>query len=223
MKAKVKAKIAIDGLMILLLLLLMMFPLTGQEFHEWMGAGMLALFLVHNILNFKWYKGLAKGTYTSARAAQTVLNCALLVCMLALAWSGMTMSGYVFDFLPASGAMGLARRMHMAASYWGFVLMSLHLGFHWFMVTGAFGRRLRDGKRSKGVLYALRISALAAAVWGAICFVRADLLSYMLVRNPFVFFDFEKTALRVLAENAGIMELWAFLGYYFVKWRRNVR
>lgn len=223
MKAKAKIKTAIDISMILLLLLLMLFPITGQEFHEWVGVGMLALFVAHNILNLKWYKGLPRGKYTAARAAQTAVNGALLVCLLCLAWSGITMSGYVFDFLPSGGGMGLARRVHMAASYWGFLLMSLHLGFHWSMAAVAIGKGVRDRKHSKGVLYALRILALAITAWGAVCFVRADLVSYLFLKNHFVFFDFEKTALQALAEYAAMMELWAFLGYYFMKWRRTVR
>lgn len=49
-------------------------------------------------------------------------------------YSGIVMSNYVFGFVSISGQMALARQMHMAASYWGFVLMSVHLGFHWSMI-----------------------------------------------------------------------------------------
>ena len=40
----------------------------------------------------------------------------------------------------------MARSMHMAASYWGFVLMSVHLGMHWGMIVGMF-RRLLKGRK----------------------------------------------------------------------------
>lgn len=43
MKLKMKIKVIIDLLMTILLLLLMAFQITGQEFHEWFGAGMLVL------------------------------------------------------------------------------------------------------------------------------------------------------------------------------------
>lgn len=43
MKLKMKIKVFIDFLMTMLLLLLMAFQITGQEFHEWFGAGMLVL------------------------------------------------------------------------------------------------------------------------------------------------------------------------------------
>ncbi len=45
MKFKMKIKVVIDLFMTILLLLLMTFQITGQEFHEWFGAGMLVLFL----------------------------------------------------------------------------------------------------------------------------------------------------------------------------------
>ena len=44
MNLKMKIKVIIDFLMTILLLLLMAFQITGQEFHEWFGAGMLVLF-----------------------------------------------------------------------------------------------------------------------------------------------------------------------------------
>ena len=40
----------------------------------------------------------------------------------------------------------MARSMHMAACYWGFVLMSVHLGMHWGMIVGMF-RRLLKGRK----------------------------------------------------------------------------
>lgn len=52
MKFKMKLKMGIDFLMTVLLLLLMAYQVTGEAFHEYIGAGMLILFLIHNFLNF---------------------------------------------------------------------------------------------------------------------------------------------------------------------------
>ena len=43
---------------------------------------------------------------------------------------------YVFAFLNIHGGISLARLLHMASSYWGFVVMALHLGIHWGIFTG---------------------------------------------------------------------------------------
>lgn len=63
-------------IMTVLLLFLMARQLTGDSAHEWLGAGMLILWIVHHILNRSWY---SHGTYMtltaygeSAKAALTL-------------------------------------------------------------------------------------------------------------------------------------------------------
>lgn len=90
----------IDFLMTVLLLLLMSYQITGQELHEWFGAGMLVLFLLHNILNVRWYGSLFKGKYTLLWAMQTLINISVLIDMLCLGFSGVVMSRHVFAGLP---------------------------------------------------------------------------------------------------------------------------
>ena len=61
MKPKMMVKISIDFVMTILLLLLMARQITGESAHEWLGAGMFLLWVVHHILNFKWHGNLFKG------------------------------------------------------------------------------------------------------------------------------------------------------------------
>lgn len=217
MNLKMKIKISIDFLMTILLLLLMVFQITGQEFHEWFGAGMLVLFLAHNILNFKWYSNLRGGKHRLTRVLQMAINFVALLSMLCLAYSGIVMSHYVFGFVSISGQMALARQVHMAASYWGFVLMSVHLGFHWSMVVGIAGKIVRDRKIPKSIPWIPRIIAVVVAGYGAVCFYKADIVSYMFLKNQFAFFDFEQTAVSVFIEYTAMMGLWVFIGYYSMK------
>lgn len=98
MKLKMKIKVIIDLLMTILLLLLMAFQITGQEFHEWFGAGMLALFLAHNILNFKWYKSLFKGKYSIVRVLRVTVNFTILFSILCLAYSGTEMVSFISGY-----------------------------------------------------------------------------------------------------------------------------
>ena len=51
MKTLAKVKIAVDVLMTLLLLFLMGYQFWGDTAHEWAGAIMFILFIVHHILN----------------------------------------------------------------------------------------------------------------------------------------------------------------------------
>jgi hypothetical protein len=84
MKPKLIFKLSLDVVMIVLLLIQMAFQVTGQESHEWTGAGMFIVFLLHNVLNIRWYKTLFKGAYTAIRFFQTLINLAVLVSVLAL-------------------------------------------------------------------------------------------------------------------------------------------
>ena len=72
--------------MTIFLLLLMAYQVTGETLHEWIGAGMLVLFLLHNILNIRWYRGLTKGKYAALRILRTVINFSILAAMLIQAY-----------------------------------------------------------------------------------------------------------------------------------------
>lgn len=214
---KPKIKMGIDILMTALLLCLMGYQITGQLFHEWFGAGMLVLFLAHNILNIRWYGSLFKGKYRLPRLIQTIVDLSVLVSMLCLGYSGIVMSRHVFAPLSIHGPMATARRMHMAASYWGFVLMSFHLGMHWGMVMGMFGRLPGGGKQSGVSVWVLRLAAVLVAGYGLFCFIRKDIVSYMFLKNEFVFFDFEQGILSVFLEYTVMMGFWIFAGFYIAK------
>lgn len=130
MKGTPTAKILVDVLMTVVLLFLMGYQLWGEAAHEWAGAGMLILFLAHHFLNRHWYTNLFKGRFTSMRIFQICVDMLLLIAMLAQMYSGIAMSRYVFAFLPVDGGMALARRLHILGAYWGYILMSVHLGLH---------------------------------------------------------------------------------------------
>lgn len=95
------------------------------------------LFAGHQICNLNWYKRLFQGRYTPIRIFQTVINLLTLAAMLMQIYSGLILSRHVFAFLPIQGGLALARWLHILGSYWGFMLMSLHLGLHWGMILNA--------------------------------------------------------------------------------------
>ncbi|MCM1145136.1 MAG: DUF4405 domain-containing protein [Lachnoclostridium sp.] len=208
MQVKMKIKAGIDLLMTALLLLLMSYQITGQKLHEWFGAGMLILFLLHNILNIKWYGNLFKGKYRLLRIIQTVVNFSILITMLCLGFSGIVMSRYVFAALPIHGPMATARTMHLIASYWGFVLMGVHLGLHWGMVLGMCRKLAGSWKRPQSVVWIFRAMAVLIAIYGLYLFVKKNIISYMLLRVQFVFFDFEQGAAAVFMEYIAMMFFW---------------
>lgn len=142
MKSKAIAKMVIDISMTFLLMLLMAFELIGRTAHEWIGMGMFALFVAHHILNGSWTKNLFRGKYPPVRVLQTVLAVLVFLTMLGSVVSAVLISREVFAFLPISGGRSLGRTLHLLCAYWGFVLLSVHLGIHWNRIVGHSGKAL---------------------------------------------------------------------------------
>lgn len=149
--------------MTVLLLFLMGRQLTGNFVHEWMGTGIFILWMIHHILNRNWYHHLFQGKYTLMRMVQTVVNFAVLFFMLEMMVSGIILSREVFTFLPISGGIALTRTLHMLGAFWGFVLMSLHLGLHWNMILAMI--RKMTGKTDSKLRQFLLFSHFYCWIW----------------------------------------------------------
>lgn len=216
MKVKRKVKMRIDLLMTILLLLLMAYQVTGEALHEYIGAEMIILFLLHNFLNIRWYGSLVKGKYPVLRILRTAVNFSCLAAMLIQAYSGIVLSRYVFATLPINGGMATARVMHLAGSYWGDALMSIHLGLHWGMIIGMF-RKLSGGNIPTPFIWVLRLLAAGIAVYGVVCFYQEDIVSYMFLKVEFAFLDYEKNGILILSEYLAMMGMWVFLFYHISK------
>ena len=215
MTSKLKFKITIDILLTVMLPVLMAYALTGQKVHEWIGTGMFATFIIHNALNANWYLNLFRGKYTLQRILQTVINLMVFASMIGLMISGIIMSRYVFSFMPINGRASFARELHMLSAYWGFILMSLHLGMHGNMIKGIANKSsgIQSGFRPYKTV--LPLIAIIIATYGLYAFIKNDIASYMLLKNMFVFFDPDQPAILFFAEYLAMMMLFACVTYYF--------
>lgn len=214
LKPKTIIKITVDLAMTVLLFCLMAYLLVGEAAHEWLGTAMFCLFVFHHILNWSWHRNLAKGRYTPLRVLQTAVDILVLLSMLGLMISGVIMSREVFSFLPLSGGTGFARTLHMLSSYWGFLLMGVHLGLHWGMMMGLARRAAGIRKPSTVRTWLMRAAAALLAAYGLYAFINNDIASYMLLRTQFVFFDMEQPLALFFLEYLGMMGLWAAVAYY---------
>ena len=221
MAHKTAARRLVDLLMTVVLLLLMAYFLTDQEIHEWLGAGMLVLFVIHHILNFKWLKALSRGKYTPFRVLQTALVLLVLLCMLGSMLSGIWMSRYVFDFLPTQGHMGLARTAHLLCAYWGFLLLSAHLGLHWEIILGAARKAVGNKKPSALRTAVLRVLTAGISGYGVYAFFKHRIADYLFLRSHFVFFDYEQPPILYFLDLLAMMGLWIALSYCLGKALRS--
>lgn len=214
MKPVMKVKISIDAAMTLALLLLMAYGLVGEAAHEWLGMGMFALFLLHHLLNRRWIRAVPQGRYAPPRIVQTALAGLIFLCMVGSMISGIVLSRHVFAFLPRHGGYELAGKLHILCAFWGFVLMSLHLGMHWNMLMTMARKHLQP---SKIRTWALRIAGYSFATYGVVTFVRRDVGLYLLLKSHFVFFDYTEPLVRFLLDYLAVMSLFVLAGYWLAR------
>ncbi|MFP3043075.1 hypothetical protein LQZ19_14775 [Treponema primitia] len=104
----------------------------------------------------------------------------------------------------------------------GMFVLFLILGLHWGMVITMFQKPM---KRTPILTLPAPVPmciAIAIAVYGAWNFYKMNILSYMFLRSQFAFFDFEKNALAVFAENTAMMGLWICAAYYAAKFLKKI-
>ena len=214
---KEKRKIKIDILLTVLLVFCMGIQLWPLLAHEIAGTLMFICLGIHTWLNWPWYKGMLKGSYTPMRVLILVVAILLWLDMVALLGSSLAISYYVFRYVPSPVGISLGRMMHLAASYWAIVLMSIHLGMHWSKFTS---RLVADWHSLAG--RALKIMGLVATVYGLYSFWQLGWWDYLWLDVQFVSFEglespwiFYPTCLCILA--GGV-----WLGYYGMKILRRM-
>ena len=196
------------------MLFLMGYHLWGDTAHEWVGAGIFILFILHHFLNWRWWRGLFKGKCNAARILQVVIDLLVLASMLGLIVSSVILSNEVFAFLHIRGHMSFARRLHMASAYWGFLLMAAHLGLHWGMLLKMVQKTRLSGKRQP--VFPTLLGA-AVAVYGVVAMVKRDFSTYLFLQAEFVFLDFGESKILFYLDYLSIMGTFIFLTYFAAK------
>lgn len=205
-------KIYLDVLMTGIFVLVMSFHVTRVRNHEWFGTILIIFFIIHNFLNFKWYRVLAKGKYTFPRIFRTIVNLGLLVAMMLSGYSGMVLSRHLFVDFPLSCGIEMARKIHLAATCWSLVLTGLHLGMHGTMLVGKL--KLQEKKK---VAWLFRVLATLISVYGAFWFGNAQIYKNMFFVSQFSLCQSELSAVIVILNNAAMLFLWSFVGYTLSK------
>ncbi len=221
MKPKLILKIFVDTAMTAVLLLLMAYSLVGESAHEWLGVGIFVLFILHHILNIRWSKSLFKGKYTPYRIAQTAAVTLVMLAMVGSMISGVLLSRTVYAFLGDRPFQSQAQTLHMLCAYWGFALLSLHLGLHWGNITNMAGRLFK--KHSSVRKWAVRIIGLLIASYGIFAFIKRNFAGYMLLQIHFVFFELDEPLILYLLDYIAIMGAFVCAGHYLAVILRKVQ
>lgn len=197
------------------------YHLWGDVAHEWVGAGVFALFIVHHILNLSFYKNLFKGKFSAYRIMLIIVDFLALAAMLALIYSGITMSRHVFAFLKIESGLALARKLHILGSYWGILIMGLHLGLHWSMFLNAADKKLKIKSASKIKSVICFSTGPLIACYGAYVLIKRDFFTYMFLKSEFVFLDYEESKILFYLDYFAVMGLCVFIAHYLSNVLKN--
>lgn len=214
MKMKTIIKRVVDVALTVILLLLMAFQVTKQFAHEWLGAAMFALTIVHQLLNRRFYAAIFKGKYPPLRIFQLTVNVLLLLSFVCTALSGMMMSRFATPFMNGLLPSSVVRQGHLALSHWSFVLMGVHLGLHFGIVTSKI--------KNSAAKITLGAVMSGISVYGFYLFFKANFFDYMFLKIPFAFLDYDKAWWLVILENLAMLLAWAFAGFLCSLFFRNI-
>ena len=203
-----KFRMPLDILMTLLSIILMggtiLFP--DDRVHQIFGIALVILWVVHIVLNRRWYGALFKSQYKPYRIMQLIVNCGVLICAMLLMISGLLMAW----FIPAEwvgGALGFARTTHLLASHWYYIFMAFHIGLHASMIATKI--------KIRGIVS--RLICILISLYGIYAFITRGLWKYMFGLQQFFFFDFERGYVLFAIDNISIIVLFATISYYFQK------
>jgi len=181
---KRKLKLIIDILLGIMFIVLMGYHIIGNQTHEIIGVSSFVLFIIHNILNFNYYKAIFKGKYNFNRILRLFINFLLLVAMIGTMISAIIISTTVFDFLNFKTTW-FARNMHLASTSWLYILMSLHIGLHLEMLIKKFNQKMK----SHTLEYVYYLFVFLICVYGVYSFAKTKIISDMFLLSPFKFVD----------------------------------
>ena len=171
-----RKKAILDIGMEVLFLLQMAYHLIAPALHEWLGLLLFILFVLHNILDRRWYAGLGKGAYTAKRIFHTVINFSLLLSCLGLMLSAAFLSPAIAKLLHLKETL-LGRKLHMSFTTWSFILMSVHAGAHWNIAAGAIKKQMKHPQYWCPVVG--KVICLLLSSYGIYKFMKRKLLQRM--------------------------------------------
>ena len=203
---KKRVKVIVDIAMFILFILLMGYHIISNEYHEILGVCLFILFIIHHILNYKWYQTLLKGKYTFTKTVFVVINILLLLGIIGIFISAILISAHVFHFLNIPTTT-FGRQLHLFSTTWSFTLMGLHLGLHLKMMFGKYLKKLKNSSFE----YVFYLIALLITIFGIYAFMKNRYWSDMTLLTEFKFFDYEQSPIFFYLEQLAIILSLSFL------------
>jgi hypothetical protein len=216
MTPKLAIRLIIDLAMTIIILFSLAYRITGDVAHEWIGISVAVLFIIHNALNWRWYKNIFRGKYNFRRSVNTAVNFILLIDMATLIISGMLMSRTILAFLNLSGGME-TRQIHTTAAYWGIIIIAIHIGMHGEIIVNAMRKMMRITTANLTRAIILRVLVILIVGYGVWSLFDRDMFAKLFQGFSFDFWPPDKPAILFFTANFSIMAIYIFATYYILK------
>lgn len=202
-----KIKIIVDIIMYILFIYLMGYRLFWNlNIHAILGTILFILFILHHILNYKWYKTILKGKYNYQRIILLIIDLLLLISMIFMIVSAILLSGSVTS-LSKIPTTETARIMHVTSTAWGFILMTTHLGLHLKNVLLKFEKKIKNTNFE----YCYYLIIIILLIFGVYSFIKSNLWCDMLMINKKFLVSYNIT--NFIIEKLGITILFTIVFY----------
>lgn len=166
--------VVIDSMMLLAVVSLQAWRLTGVVLHEWLALALIAGIVLHLLLHWSWVQSRSRRIFlprTGRTRVNYALNLTLFVAMSAAMFSGFMISKVVLpghltpmEYLKWHGIHDFSSRVVL-------IVAGLHLGLNWDLMSLAFRNLLRRReavrpatRRLRGGLAVRAIVTIAATV-----------------------------------------------------------
>lgn len=138
------------------------------------------------------------------KCIDVVLTVLLLFVSIAMtAICGISMSIYAVPSMYGKINLMLARKMHLAMSYWSFILIGIHIGFHIKAMTAKLADKMK-------IIFTI-ISAVISSI-GLWIFLKNGIPNYVFFKTHFAFLDYEKSKSFIILEDLAMLMFWVFAG-----------
>lgn len=199
------ARLILDGSATLLLMLTLAYWWLGNLTHELAGMALFVLLGRHLINNGHWWRALRAGRYDLRRRIGVVLTMLLGMMMAVLLATSFAISRSLFAWLPLPDSFAVSE-IHMFAAYWVMVIVGLHIGLNWSLVTRLLRNLGLCGALWQGLGW---IAGLALAVQGLRSAAIMDLWTRLRFDYSLVMWDFSGQAAGFFGHWLAIIVLFA--------------
>lgn len=206
------SRLILDAAMLGLFVASFAWRFTGNTLHEIGGVLLLAAGVLHNGLNWRWYRAIPRGRHPAARGVSTVVDLGLLIATVAVMLSGLTNSRLLGRLTGTEWEI-LSRQFHAAAAHWVLVFGALHLGLHLRLFAGAIRKHLGVDLDRGGALIATRAVGVVLFAFGLHAFCDRSIAARLSATVSFDYWDPSFPAAWFFLEYLGLFVVGALVAH----------